>query len=163
MKCERVREALLDVVTGVAAPPEVAEHVRGCEGCRRRSEELRATMTLLGEWPEVEPSAYFDARLRARVREQAAAAQGWWAWLRRPALAAVFVLLIAAGVGLFQRTQPQPASNVADVQAPAAAVVTKIGTAVSDLQALDRNEDLYANFDLLDDVTTPDGNAARAQ
>jgi len=26
------------------------------------------------------------------------------------------------------------------------------GTAVSDLQALDKNEDLYANFELLDDL-----------
>jgi anti-sigma factor RsiW len=163
MKCERVREGLLDVATGVAAPPEVEEHLRGCEDCRRRAGELRATMTVLGEWPEVEPSPYFDARLRARVREQAAAAQGWWAWVRRPALAAVFVLLIAAGVGLFQRTQPQPESGIAAVQAPAAAVTAKIGTAVSDLQALDRNEDLYANFDLLDDMSTPDNTNSRAQ
>lgn len=162
MKCERVEEGLLDVAAGLAAKPEVEEHLRGCEACRRRAEELRSTMALLGEWREVEPSPYFDARLRARVREQQAAAPGFWAWLRKPALAAVFVLLIAAGVGLFQRSEPVPDRNVVAMQGQGKPA-TRIGTAVSDLQSLERNEDLYANFDLLDDVTTPDQAGATAQ
>jgi hypothetical protein len=37
---------------------------------------------------------------------------------------------------------------------PAPAIAERVtpGTAVGDLQALDKNEDLYANFDLLDDL-----------
>lgn len=153
MKCEQVREGLLDVVTGAAARPEVEQHVRECAACRVKAEELRGTMALLGEWRDVDPSPYFDTRLQARRRAQAA--PGWWAWLRKPALASVFVLLIAAGVGLFQRTQPIPAENVSQAAGAQNVTLKKVGTAVSDLQALDRNEDLYANFDVLDDVPTP--------
>lgn len=159
MKCEQVREGLLDVATGAAARPEVEQHMRECGACRAKAEELRGTMALLGEWRDVNPSPYFDTRLQARRREQAAA-PGLWAWLRKPALAGVFVLLIAAGVGLFQRTRPIPAENVAQATRAQSVTLKKVGTAVSDLQALDRNEDLYANFEVLDDVPTPQESAS---
>lgn len=158
MNCERVRESLLDVATGAPAPAEVEEHVRGCAACRAQADELRATLALMDEWQEVEPSPYFDQRLRARVREEAAVRPGFWAWLRKPALAAVFVLMIAVGVGLIDHNSPNAGPKVI----PNTASQANVGSAVSDLQSLDKNEDLYANFDVLDDVT-PAGAQAQKQ
>jgi len=42
-----------------------------------------------------------------------------------------------------------PGDVVAVIEAPAQSAP---GTAVSDLQALDKNHDLYSDFDLLDDL-----------
>ena len=147
MNCERMKESLLDVATGRPVSAEVEEHLRECAECHKETDELRATLAVMDEWPEVEPSPYFDARLQARLREEKARAeQGWWAWLRRPVLAGAFVLLVAVGVGLFQRSQPGvPQTQVAQQQVRAATP-----TLAADLQTLDRNEDLYANFDVLD-------------
>ena len=50
-------------------------------------------------------------------------------------------------------TQPPPVA-----QAPAPP-----GTAVGDLQALDNNEDLYANFDVLDDLQAPDADVDQTE
>ncbi len=61
-------------------------------------------------------------------------------------LAAALTVLIGIGVGLlFTRNSYDPGQNpIAEVAEP--------GTAVSDLQALDKNHDLYSDFDLLDDL-----------
>src|SRR5205085_8848577 len=99
---------------------------------------------------------YFDSRLRARMREEVAAPKGWWAALKspgflRPVAGLAFVLVLAAGAGLYNLSNP--AGPV--VTPPKTATVVKPaaeGSAVADLQALDKNEDVLANFDLLDDL-----------
>jgi len=74
---------------------------------------------------------------------------GWLGWFRRPALAAALTVLMAFGIGLFLRNNSgiKPKDNVV-----AANEATQPGTAVSDLQALEKNHDLYSDFDLLDDL-----------
>ncbi len=151
MNCEQVREHLLRLAGKETAPiPAVEEHLHQCARCAAELAGLRQTMALLEEWAAPEPSPYFDARVRARLREEAERPAPWWAWVRKPALAAAMVLLLAVGIGLFQgggRLQPapgpQPAKTVQAVTAPP-------GTAVGDLQALDKDADLYADFDMLD-------------
>jgi len=143
MDCKEAREYLLEQAEGKNTP--AGEHVRGCTSCAKEAESLRATLALLEEWKAPEPSPYFDQRLQVRMRdEREKASAGLWAWLRRPALAAAFVLLIGAGIALFRST-PNDTSV-----APQTAV--RATSAVADLQSLDKNEDLYANFDLLDDL-----------
>ena len=151
MNCEQVRERLLKLAGKATAPvPAVEEHLHECPRCAAELAGLRQTLALLEEWTAPEPSPYFDARLRARLREEAARPAPWWTWVRKPALAAAMVLLLAVGIGLFQggrRLQPapgpQPPKTVQAVNAPP-------GTAVGDLQALDKDADLYADFDMLD-------------
>jgi hypothetical protein len=102
-------------------------------------------MALLDEWRAPEPSQYFDVRMRARLREEAAKpATGWLQWLRRPALAVSLAVLMAVGVTVV-RVGERPAT-------PEPVAQIEPGTAVSDLQALDKNHDIYADFDLLDDL-----------
>src|SRR5258707_13162456 len=101
-------------------------------------------MALLDEWQAPEPSPYFDTRLRARLREEAAKQPaGWWAWARRPALAVSLAMVMVAGVSIYRMEQkpasgPNPAPTLANIDP---------GTAVGDLQALDKNHDVYSDSD----------------
>ena len=155
MKCEEIREMMPDLascVTGIM--PEISGHMASCNACAEKLEEFRQTMALLDEWQAPEPSPYFDVRLQARLREEIAKPQaGWLGWFRRPVLAAALMVLMGIGVGLFFAKNSgifmhndNPVA-VMEQQMPASP-----GTAVSDLQALDKNHDLYADFDLLDDL-----------
>jgi hypothetical protein len=157
MKCEEIREVIPDLASGLMEmTPEISGHLAGCGVCAGKLEEFRQTMALLDEWQPLEPSPYFDVRLRARLREEMAKPQaGWLAWFRRPALAAALTVLLGIGVGLFftQRSSThKPGRDEAAVVESQANQSTEPGTAVSDLQALDKNLDLYADFDLLDDL-----------
>jgi hypothetical protein len=109
-------------------------------------------MALLDEWKAPEPSPYFDVRLQARLREEMAKPQaGWLAWFRRPVLAAALTVVMGVGVGLFFTKGSGiygPGNNVVAESGQ----VAEPGTAVSDLQALEKNHDLYSDFDLLDDL-----------
>lgn len=146
MTCKEIRELMPDMVLGEAPTSgEVNAHLNSCAECAVKLEEVRKTMALLAEWQVPEPSPYFDTRLQARLREEKAKApSGWLVWIRKPALGLVAAAVIAAGVMLISR---QKTSDSAIVSAPP-------GTAVGDLQQLDKNHDLYSesDFDLLDDL-----------
>ena len=107
-------------------------------------------MAVLDEWQVPEPSPYFDVRLQARLREEMAKPQtGWLQWFRRPVLAAALTVLMGVGVGLLVTRNSgfyNPTGSIAENDEPVA------GTAVSDLQALEKNHDLYSDFELLDDL-----------
>ncbi|MFZ0319672.1 MAG: hypothetical protein WAL56_11150 [Candidatus Sulfotelmatobacter sp.] len=152
MKCEEIREVMPDLASGLmAVTPEINSHLAGCGACAGKMEEFRQTMALLDEWKAPEPSPYFDVRLQARLREEMAKPQaGWLAWFRRPVLAAALTVLMGVGVGLFF-TQDGGRYGATD-NIVAVVDTTEPGTAVSDLQALEKNQDLYSNFDLLDDL-----------
>jgi hypothetical protein len=146
MKCEEVRELMMDAVSGTGeADLRMTEHLRGCPVCASKLDDMRKTMALLDEWKAPEPSPYFDTRLQARLREEAAKpAAGWLHWLRSPALAVslALIMMIAGGVRIFTRG-PNP---------PQAMIPAPPGTAVGDLEQLDKNHDIYADFDVLDDL-----------
>ena len=155
MNCTGAREHLLDLAqAGHRAgegPNEVKQHFATCRACAAELESLRATMSLLDEWQAPEISPYFDQRLRARIREAASQTSlGWLDWLRKPAIAAAFAILMMIGIGLY-RSAPSHSGPTAGKND--AATIAQRGTAVSDLKDLDQNLDLYANFDSLDDLT----------
>jgi hypothetical protein len=152
MKCEEIKDLMLDVAAGAGeASPAMNEHVRGCAACADKLANMRKTMALLDEWKAPEPSPYFDTRLAARMREERAKPEraAWLSWFRVPVLAGALalVLMMAGGVRWFTSGGRSP---IAKGDGPP--VVVQRGTAVGDLQVLDKNEDLYANFDLLDDL-----------
>jgi hypothetical protein len=156
MKCNEVREIMPDLAAGLENPPaEAVEHLRRCEECAAKLEAFRQTMALLDQWKAPEPSPYFDVRLQARLREERARApMGWWHWLRTPALALTATVLVAVGVSLLPQILPD-SPHTAAVTQPAAGPGP--GTAVGDLQALDKNDELYADFDVLDDLEVQPG------
>jgi hypothetical protein len=156
MKCKEIREMMPDLASGLMAmTPDIGAHLAGCGACSGKLEEFRQTMTLLDEWQAPEPSPYFDVRLRARLREEAAKPQlGRLAWLRRPVLAAALTVLLGVGVGLFftQSTGIYPSGRNDRVATVENEAQPTEGTAVGDLQSLEKNHDLYSDFDLLDDL-----------
>jgi hypothetical protein len=156
MRCEEIHEMMPDLASGLMGmTPEIGGHLAGCGACAGKMEEFRQTLALLDEWRAPEPSPYFDVRLRARLREEMAKPQaGWLAWFRRPVLAAALTVLMAVGLGLFFTKNSGIYKGGDDVVAvnDGSAQATEPGTAVSDLQALENNHDLYSDFDLLDDL-----------
>jgi anti-sigma factor RsiW len=152
MMCEKLRPELMEAVLSgpEALPAEAQEHLRGCPACAAELASFQETMSLLDEWQAPEPSPYFGTRLMARVREEASApAHGWLAWLRRPITVVAAAVIIATGVGLLELDRIHQDHNtlatndgVVRVNAP--------GTAVGDLQYLDKNADLFSEFDALD-------------
>jgi len=149
MKCNEVCELMPELAAGLdAVTPEVNQHLETCAGCAVKLNEFRQTMALLDEWQVPEPSPYFDVRLRARLREEVARQpQGWWQWVRKPALAVSLAVLMVVSITFFRTDagwNPTSDGPRAMVAAP--------GTAVGDLQALDKNSELYSDFELLDDL-----------
>jgi len=151
MKCADIREQFMEVVLSgpETASREAQEHLRTCAACAEELVSFQQTMALLDEWRAPEPSPYFGSRLRARVREEASVQPaGWLAWLRRPVVAAAAMVLVGVGVSLLEvgnfRDHSTMASNdnVVRTNVP--------GNAVSDLQYLDKNPDLFSEFDALD-------------
>jgi anti-sigma factor RsiW len=151
MKCENIREELMETLLSgpQAASPEVQEHLRSCATCAQELASFRQTIALLDEWRAPLPSPYFSSRLRARVREEGSAQPaGWLAWLRRPVVAAAAMVLVAVGISLLEVGNVKDDSTIATNDAVVR--VNAAGNAVSDLQYLDKNADLFSEFDALD-------------
>lgn len=144
MKCDQIRERMPEVAAGFDEPTaDEGSHLESCGACAEELKAMRSTMALLDEWQVPEPSPYFDVRLQARLREEMAKPQAsWLRWFRRPVLASALTVIMGVGVGLFvtrgRISNPPP--------------VAAVGTAVSDLQTLEKNHDMYSDFELLDDV-----------
>jgi hypothetical protein len=73
---------------------------------------------------------------------------GWLSWFRKPALAASLAVALVAGVMFWHGDSRRAPDN------QIASSTIQPGTAVGDLQALDKNHDLYADSDddVLDDL-----------
>jgi len=150
MKCTEIRELFPDLAAGlVAAEPEVNDHLHACVDCAATLEDFRKTMALLDEWQAPEPSPYFDVRLQARLREEAAKQPSrWMAWMRKPALAVSLAAIVVVGAAVFRLEE----NKIRQSKNGPVAVNIEPGTAVGDLQALDKNHDIYSDSDLLDDL-----------
>ena len=154
MKCNEIREMLPDLAAGLmpsATASDVNDHVKGCAGCATTLNEFRQTMALLDEWQTPEPSPYFDVRLKARLREEAAKQpQSWLAWFRRPALAVSLAVILVAGTTFVVEQKKKAVPVRLGEMTP--------GTAVGDLQMLDKDHDFLSDSDpdsaasLLDDL-----------
>jgi len=147
MTCKEAREYMLDASLENRSAG-LREHLNGCANCAREFESMRQTMVLLDQWEAPEPSPYFVSRLRARLREAAAEPQGWFGWLRKPAIAFALAVLMVASVAIFTNA-PDHSEFARNTKQP---VAVTTGTAVSDLQELEHDGDMYANFDMLDDI-----------
>jgi len=143
MKCNEIRELLPDLAAGMSAPAaEVNDHLQRCIDCTATLNEFRQTMALLDEWTAPEPSPYFDVRLKARLHEEAAKQpQGWLSWVRRPALAVLMAVVLVAGTTFFVERNPGKHNHVIANLGPVP------GTAVSDLQTLDKDHDMLSDSD----------------
>jgi len=147
MNCKDVRENLIELLADGSADAAVTSHVKECSSCSQELESLRKTMALLDEWEVPEASPYFLTRLQAHVKEEHnKAPEGWFAWLRQPVMAVSLAAVLAAGAVFYQL---KPRAN----QDGAVPVPPPVGSAVGDLEDLEKNHDLYVNSDLIDEMT----------
>jgi len=155
MKCGNLRDELMEAVLNGSelATPAVQEHLAVCPACAGEVASLRQTMELLDEWQAPEPSPYFSARLRARMREEhVTQSPGWLAWLRRPAIVTAAAALMAIGVGLLEGAHWKSGHQQTIAGNGSSSPVSV--SAVNDLQYLDSHADLFSDFDALDDSQT---------
>jgi hypothetical protein len=155
MNCNEIRERMPDVAAGFsAATPDDGKHLETCGACAEELKAMRATMALLDEWKVPEPSPYFDVRFQARLREEMAKpAASWLHYFRRPVMGAALTVILGLGIGVYVTK-----AHMSDSAQPMAEM--EPGTAVSDLQALEKNHDMYSDFDMLDDLTVQQDVAA---
>jgi hypothetical protein len=167
MDCKGIQEILPDLAAGIEAKtPEVEKHIASCKTCSEKLNEFEQTMALLDEWPAPEPSPYFDTRLQARLREEMARPPaGWYSRLTQKAFlhpawgmsfaAVIFMVALAAG----NRSYIMQTASIS-TNPPSLGLPVQPGTAVADLQALEKNDDLYADFDVLDQLQVQDDTTA---
>jgi hypothetical protein len=167
MNCNEIRELLPDLAAGMDASsfqPEVKEHIASCNECATQLRDFEKTMALLDEWQAPEPSPYFDTRMQARLREEMARPHfGWSSWLRRPAWATSLAAVLLAGALLVSNKSFIYETEAIATKPPSLGLPVEPGTAVGDLQALERNDDLYADFDVLDELQVQDDVTANPQ
>jgi anti-sigma factor RsiW len=165
MNCRQIHELLPDLAAGMDAStrePEVEKHIASCADCAAHLHDLQNTMALLDEWQAPDPSPYFDTRLQARLREEMARPAagwlgvGWLSWVRRPAWAISLAALVFAGALLVGNKSFISQTEAIATKPPSLGLPVQPGTAVGDLQALERNDELYADFDVLDELQVQD-------
>jgi anti-sigma factor RsiW len=121
---------------------EMEKHLSTCGACQLRVNEFRAVTSLLDEVPQIEPSAAFDVRVRARVAAEPVK-QGWWAWFTpspRVAFAASLLLLATVWLGSRPTDRTLTAADEAQIN--------------QDLPVLE-NYDVLSDFGALTDLPQP--------
>lgn len=156
--CKSCREHLADLLLDesyVTKRPDVVAHMASCTDCSAELAELQATFALLDGWGAPEPSAFFDTKLKARLREAAAAEpEGLWERMRsfllfstgkslRPAMAgALAIAMLAGGGGILLDLHQQS--------------VVAASPTVNDLKILDNNAQALQQMDQLLDSSGDD-------
>jgi hypothetical protein len=157
--CKSCQSHLADLLLDdayTASHPELAQHLASCAGCRTELNDLRSTFNLLDEFTAPEPSAFFDTRMHARLREAVAAQpENLWERMRsfllfstgrafQPAVAcALALVLVIGGGGTFLQLQNTPHTT---------AHATSSAT-VNDLKGLDNNIQEEQQLDQLLDTS----------
>ncbi len=160
--CHAIRSRMPDLLFEtdlLKTRADFREHLASCPACSHEWQELQMTFALLDEWKTPEPSAYFDGKLHARLRDVIAAPpEGLLERFRsfllfstgrqlRPALAGALALVLAVGggsglVGLRQHLSGNQASSAA----------------LNDLNVLDNNAQALQQMDqLLDESGADEG------
>jgi len=152
MTCPEMKNTLAESVFESRPLTEDArKHLAKCGDCATELKEMEATWKLLDEWQAPEPSAFFDAKLYARLRaEQSNAPASFFerakAWLlyssnlqMRQLAAGALAVVLAIGGGTFALLDNQPAVPAAQTSAT-----------VRDLQSFDGNAQMFQQLNALD-------------
>jgi hypothetical protein len=152
MTCPEMKKYLAEsVFESRPLADEARKHVAECDGCAAELASLESTWKLLDEWQAPEPSAFFDAKLYARLRvEQTIAPASFFERVKarllyssnlqmRPLAAGALATVLVVGGGTFALLDYQPAASVAPTSAT-----------VRDLQSFDGNAQMFQQLNALD-------------
>ena len=138
MRCEKVRDMLLDGLAGPGGPfpGEVADHLAGCAACRRLQAELVASWAMLDSFPCPEASASFDQAVWARIRKTEAPAGhsrhrflpslARHAWVVGSLAAACLVVAVGVLLAVYGGAGKNPAEAAGAVAEPARGVLPPV-------------------------------------
>jgi anti-sigma factor RsiW len=117
---------------------QLRAHLGECPRCREAVERFERLDAVLEEWKPVEPSAWFDVRIREALRTQLEGSAAWsfWGprWARSLALVALGIVVIAGVAWLTRSHRPistpsalvtKPPSQTAAAQTPPAVAKLK--------------------------------------
>ncbi len=151
MTCPEMNKNLADLLfESQPLSDKARKHIAECAECAEELATMDRTRTLLDEWQAPEPSAFFDARLYARLRQEQTTAPASFferakAWLlyssnlqMRQVGAAALATVLVAGGGSFALMGYQ--------QAPLA----QSSATVRDLQSYDGNAQVFQQLNALD-------------
>jgi hypothetical protein len=151
MTCPEIKNNLAEAVyESRPLAAEARKHVAECAACAAELTEMEATWKLLDQWQAPEPSAFFDAKLYARLRVEQATppasfferAKAWWLYSTnlkmRPVAAGALAMALAVGGGTFALLDHQ------------AAPAPETSATVRDLQSYDGNAQLFQQLNALD-------------
>jgi hypothetical protein len=164
ISCKDCHERLPDLMLDPASVPAAIEiHVASCTRCGGELASLLATFNALDVWTAPEPSAYFDTRLHARLREaQAASPEGFFERMRsfltfstgrtfRPAVSGALALALIVSGGSF-----------IGVHGLHSGAPHQVSAAINDLNVLDNNAAAMQQMDQLLDDSSDDQDATPA-
>jgi len=118
--CEQARAWLSQRADGELPhwqAPVLAQHLEGCEGCRREADAVQGMISLVQALPQVNPPLRIRAAVRNAMTRQAHVRRVWrmgWTSAGLAFAGAAAMLLVTLRPGM----PPQP-TNVAEVTAPA--------------------------------------------
>src|ERR1700690_1616001 len=152
MDCHKIHELLPDLAAGMEPfTPEVEQHIASCEACSAQLHDFQKTMALLDEWRAPEPSTSFDtpppASWYSRILPSLALRPVW--------LTSVAAVIFTVALAVGNQSYISQTETIA-TRPPSLTLPVQPGTAVGDLQALEKNNELYADFDVLDDLQVQD-------
>lgn len=164
MKCKDLESHAIAFLDGKLAASErrtVEEHLAACPACRERVEGFASVMGLLGEWPAIQPSPFFQTRLAARLQEEPAA-RSWWQRLwqeeldrpvrpvARPVFAVVLAMVMVVAAAVLEYS-PAPPSQLPSDDTPALTLASASGDDLPLYQDLPLLEDydVLRNFEVL--------------
>jgi ribosomal protein L7/L12 len=125
MKCSEIEERLTAYLENFLQNEErgaIEEHCARCASCRGALEDLKRTREILGRLDEVEPPAWLEEKVMARI----AGKEKREGWLQRfflplhvkvPVQALAMALVVVISVYLYKSTTPEP-GDLARLQAP---------------------------------------------
>jgi hypothetical protein len=150
MTCLEMNKNMAELLFERPLPEEARKHIAECTDCAGELAAMDNTWKLLDQWQAPEPSAFFDAKLYARLRaEQTTAPASFFerakAWLlyssnlqMRQLTAGALATVLVIGGGTFALLDHQTVP------------VAQASATVGDLQSYDRNAQLFQQLSALD-------------
>jgi hypothetical protein len=150
MTCPEMNKKMAELLFERPLPEDARKHIAECAGCAGELAAMEKTWKLLDEWQAPEPSAFFDAKLYARVRAEQTTAPASFlerakAWLlyssnlqMRQLTAGALATVLVIGGGTFALLDHQTVP------------VAQASATVGDLQSYDRNAQLFQQLSALD-------------
>lgn len=142
MSCERMEGRLVSYMDGRATERDratIESHLKECSSCRARVKGFQGVWSMLNELPVHEPSAAFEARLRALLAAEPVRRSFWEGLMPAPRMAFAVAMLAIFSLWISSR---QPT-----ITGPAASSEAEFRM-IQDLPVLE-NYDVLVSFDVL--------------